>query len=861
MSPEQLMADPEIDGRSDIYSLGCVVYEMLTGQLPFMGSSGAPELMPRLIRTPDRAQALRSDVPAAVDEVVRKALEPKPADRFASAAEFRDALVAPVAPYARFNWKLRPMLAAIGVLLVIAAGSFFLKSRSKSVVLQSNVIGVLPFELGVPDTALNYMRTGMATMLEHRLNGDAGTRVAPPRNIFSVLTKLGHKETDNLRDEEALEVGERAGVGLVLRGSVVGNSKRIEIVASLLSVPDGELRAQVHAAGDADSAQALADTIAAELLLRTAGEEEQRLPSLKRVPMEALRAYIDGQAEVRYGRFANAVAKFERALEIDSTFAMAAIGYVVAADYITVGAEGPERAIRIAWDAQENLSKRDRAYVVARAGAHYPALSDMAEQVVSWESAVNEASDRADMWYQLGERQFLYSNYIAGDVDRRAKAVRAFDKAIEIDSTFTPALERLVELRARSGDTAETRRLLRLLARNDIVSDKMEYLRWRAAIAFGDSLTVLGIRERLPRVSRESISQLYVTAQLDGVRIDDAVRAIKVFSDRAATSDEQGDAAAARYLLALNRGRPREAAPDLMKAAGTRNHMVPILQAQAIRDAIWSSADSSAALEAVDQLSQTVAGTIAPTPVDNAVVYIALCAVEEWKLAHGDTRTAGASIGRLKELVRIITPARIGGDVTPLLNRTPYCPVMLEAMLAVAEKRADASRVVARLDSVLERGPMDIGAQSGGLVSARLHKSLNDPRGALRAVRRRPLTVGGLISLAAALLEEGRLAEEIGNNDAAIRAYRHYLALRTNPEPSLDQEVAAVREALRRLQPVAPAMRSATEAESMKTRRADSKATPAGRRCVDRRASGCKPLRISRLISGTPPARSHRRRL
>ncbi|HVF38437.1 MAG TPA: serine/threonine-protein kinase, partial [Gemmatimonadaceae bacterium] len=344
MSPEQLMADPQVDGRSDIYSLGCVVYEMLTGQLPFMGSAGAPELMPRLVRTPDRAQSLRSDIPGAVDAAVRKALEPKPSDRFASAAEFRDAIAASSAPYARFNWRLRPALAVAGVLLMMAAVTFLSPSRGGEVPIQSNVIGVLPFELGVADSQLDFMREGMGILLEHRLNGDAGTRVAPSRNILSVLRKLGHNESDNLRDDEALEVGQRAGVGFVLRGSVVGNSRRIEIAASLLSVPDGEVRARVRVGGHADSVEALADTIASALLSRTAGEEEQRLPSLKRVPIQALLPYLAGQKEVHRGRFANAVEQYKRALEIDSTFAMAAIGYVVASDYLTVGAEGPERA-------------------------------------------------------------------------------------------------------------------------------------------------------------------------------------------------------------------------------------------------------------------------------------------------------------------------------------------------------------------------------------------------------------------------------------------------------------------------------------------------------------------------------------
>jgi hypothetical protein len=175
-----------------------------------------------------------------------------------------------------------------------------------------------------------------------------------------------------------------------------------------------------------------------------------------------------------------------------------------------------------------------------------------------------------------------------------------------------------------------------------------------------------------------------------------------------------------------------------------------------------------------------------------------LCAVEQWKLAHGDTRTAAASVAKIRSLVPIIIPLRIGGDVTPLLDGTPSCPPILEATLAIAQGRND-SRSLEVLDSLLARGPMDVGAQSANLVAAQLHETRGDKRGALKVVRRRALTVGGLVSLAAGLREEGRLAEALGDKAGAVRAYSHYLALRINPEPALQQEVASIRAALSRL--------------------------------------------------------------
>ena len=810
MSPEQLVGERELDARSDVYSLGCVVYEMLTGKIPFTTSDGTPELTPRLLRTPDSAQSLRGDIPASVDAAITKALQPQATERFESAAAFREALHAPLITITRLDWRL---LAAIAAVVVLAVGVLMLRQfRGFGGSDSSNVIAVLPFKLGVADSSLGYMREGLGILLENRLNGDAGTRVAPIRNTFSVWRTFTRSDADNLPDDQAVQVGVRAGVSKVLVGTIVGTPKRIEIQASLLSVPGGEARVRVHAAGPPDSVELLADTLAAELLSRTAGEEEQRLPVLRHVPLKALRSYLEAHASYRRGQFADAVAQFERALEIDSTFVLAAVGYVLATNYLTIGDQGPERALRIAWESRDKLSARDRAYVEARAGIHYPALPDMASQVEAWQRAVEAAPDRAETWYQLGEREFLYADYLSGK-DSRADAAKAFEKAIALDSSFTPAWERLLELRARTGDLPETRRLLDIVSRNGTSSDKMDYVRWRAAMALGDSSTVQSIRQKFPQMSRESISQLYATAQLDGVGVADAIRAIGVFSDRAATPDERGDAAGARYLLALNRGRPHEAAPDLMRAAGTRNYVVPMLLAQGVRDAITAGGDSATGADAMQQLSRSVSDMIDPTPADDAVEYIARCAIEEWKLAHGDGRTAAASITRLKAIAPLIIPLRIGGDVTPLLDETPSCPVILEATLATMERRPDADRILERLDSLLARGPMDFGAQNAGLLSARLHTERSDPQGALRALRRRALTVGGLISLASALREEGRLCEVVGDNAGAMAAYRHYLALRLDPEPTVQAEVTAVRDALRRLERAPPPANAATSTQ------------------------------------------------
>jgi serine/threonine-protein kinase len=92
MSPEQLREDRDLDQRTDIYSLGCILYEMLTGGPPYTGSS-LKEVVTRILKSPiPSARRLQSSVPATVDQAIGRALAKSPAERFASMEEFTAAL-------------------------------------------------------------------------------------------------------------------------------------------------------------------------------------------------------------------------------------------------------------------------------------------------------------------------------------------------------------------------------------------------------------------------------------------------------------------------------------------------------------------------------------------------------------------------------------------------------------------------------------------------------------------------------------------------------------------------------------------------------------------------------------------------
>jgi tRNA A-37 threonylcarbamoyl transferase component Bud32 len=129
MSPEQAIHGREIDSRSDIYSLGCVLYEMLVGQPPFAHATPQASLMRRAVERPPGPRSLRPDVPEAVDAAVTRALAPLPDDRYGNVKEFSAALGAAAGAVSRLPGRSRAIWVAAVATLVVLAVAWLVSAR------------------------------------------------------------------------------------------------------------------------------------------------------------------------------------------------------------------------------------------------------------------------------------------------------------------------------------------------------------------------------------------------------------------------------------------------------------------------------------------------------------------------------------------------------------------------------------------------------------------------------------------------------------------------------------------------------------------------------------------------------------
>ncbi|HEX6050828.1 MAG TPA: protein kinase, partial [Gemmatimonadaceae bacterium] len=335
MSPEQSTGSATVDARSDVYALGCVVFEMLTGAPPFQASSVPALVAQHLYATVPSVHALRPDLPPRIDEVMRTALEKEPANRFASTREFAAAVIsvldspgaeAPppatvpppaVRPVARKRWIARA--AAVAVLVLTGAAFLLVASGEPS----PPSIAVLPFTNMSEDRENEYFSDGITEELTGVLAQVGHFRVTPRTTAFAHKGRTG----------DIQGIGRELGVDYIVEGSARRHRDTVRIVAALIDVESGErlLNATYNRAFESLlSLQVdLAAEIAERLQRRLLPAERARIAERHTVNAEAYESYMKGRYffdQRTAASLAQAETHFRNALRIDSLYARAHAG-------------------------------------------------------------------------------------------------------------------------------------------------------------------------------------------------------------------------------------------------------------------------------------------------------------------------------------------------------------------------------------------------------------------------------------------------------------------------------------------------------------------------------------------------------
>jgi len=800
MAPEQVAADPNADHRIDIYSFGAMAYELLTGSPPFGGRPPHEVLSAQLTEQPVPILTRAPDVPPALAALVMKCLAKNPADRPQTADEIVRALdridlssdgSAPIPTPKASRGRTIAIVAAVLIAVVGGGWAIWERFRNRGPAPDPSTVAVVPFRVASADPALYYLREGMLDLLAAKLTGEGGLRATDPRQLLDAWRKAGGSESAELSRDDDLALARRLGAGRLLLGDVVGTPNRIVLTASLLGSSRGDSIAKLSVEGPPDSLAWLVDRLAARLLAETSSEGAAARASLTSTSLPALRAYLDGQAKMRRVDVMGAAKDFERALDADSTFALAALGLRMASSWYG-DATLQQRGLDIAWRERARLSQRDQALLLAVAGPRYPEAPTAQELLQARERYLAMAPDRADAWYLLGDHIFHYG-WVLNVPNPEERALESFRRASEIDSTYVVGYVHALPLSLSLGDTADGRRFERLRLAADTSRYWYVLHRWQKAYVLGDSARAHAIADSIDL--SQYVYGMDQVAFYDGTGTSDVRRGIDTALKKETSDQSRRAIERLAHDFELVSGRPSSALAHLLASGDSATDAnIPILE---VRDALIADGDTTAARDAVRALARWEAGPVASDSARRANQRAATRVLEPWRLAHGDTSQTRRSIDRLRAIAHPLTGARKTEAEVEI--------AAIEAMHADVAHSPDLRAATLRLDSLLR--VLDYATANAGrtsfenLIAARLLEKVGDTRGALAAARRRTdAWVQNNPYLATQLHEQGRLAALAGEREEAIRAYRHYLAFRTDVDPALRPQVDAVRRELKQLE-------------------------------------------------------------